>query len=311
MARYLLTGGGGFIGSNIAERLVNDGDEVRVIDNFSTGRKENLAAFEDRIELIVGDITNIDDLSKAVDGVDYVLHLAARPSVPASVADPRRCHEANINGTFNVLMAARDAGVKRVVYSASSSAYGDTLELPNREEFAPRPLSPYAVAKLTGEYYCKVFSEIFGLECVSLRYFNVFGPRQNPASQYAAVIPKFITALLQGEAPTIFGDGEQSRDFTFVENVYLGNKLACTAQGAAGQLFNLACGYPVSINQLVDMLNEIIGTNITPIYAPDRAGDVKHSSADITKAREVLKFDPPVDLKTGLRQTVDWYKKKL
>ncbi|NQT20153.1 MAG: SDR family oxidoreductase, partial [Planctomycetes bacterium] len=282
MPKYLLTGGGGFIGSNIAERLVKDGDDVRIIDNFSTGRKENIADFLDKIELIEGDICNAADIEKAVDGVDYVLHLAAKPSVPASVADPRGCHEANIDGTFNVLMAAREAGVKRVVYSASSSAYGDTLELPNKETFAPRPLSPYAVAKLVGEYYCKVFTEIFGLECVSLRYFNVFGPKQNPKSQYAAVIPKFILMLLNGEQPTIFGDGEQLRDFTFVENVYIANKLACTAPGAAGKLFNCACGSPISINKLVEVLNDVLGMSIAPVHLDERPGDVKDSAADVT-----------------------------
>jgi len=310
MAKYLLTGGGGFIGSNIAERLVRDGEEVRIIDNFSTGRRENLAGLEGSIELIEGDITDMAAAEKATAGVDYVLHLAARPSVPASVEDPRSCHEANVDGTFNVLMAARDAGVKRLVYSASSSAYGDSPELPNRETFAPRPLSPYAVAKLVGEYYCKVFTEIYGLECVSLRYFNVFGPRQNPASQYAAVIPKFITALLAGEQPTIFGDGEQTRDFTFVENVYLANRLACTADGAAGQVINCACGKPISINHLLDVLNEILGTDIEPLYLDERPGDVKHSAADVTRAREILNFDPPVDLKTGLEQTIEWYKRQ-
>jgi len=308
MAKYLLTGGAGFIGSNIAEYLVDDGEEVRIIDNFSTGRRENIAEFLDRIELIEGDICKMDDITRAVDGVDYVLHIAARPSVPASIAEPRVCHEANIDGTFNVLMAAREAGVRRVVYSASSSAYGDTPELPNKETFAPGPLSPYAASKLAGEYYCRVFTEIYGLECVSLRYFNVFGPKQNPASQYAAAIPKFITSMLEGESPTIFGDGEQSRDFTFVENVYYGNMLACTAPGAAGQLFNCACGYPISINQLVDTLNEILGTNIKARHVPERPGDIKHSAADITKAREILKFDPPVDLRTGLERTVEWYK---
>ena len=310
MAYYLLTGGGGFIGSNIAERLIRDGERVRIIDNFSTGRRENLAGLNGSIELIEGDITDMATVRRAVDGVDYVLHLAARPSVPASVADPQSCHEANIDGTFNVLIAARDAGVRRLVYSASSSAYGDSPELPNRETFAPRPLSPYAVAKLTGEYYCKIFTELYDLECVSLRYFNVFGPRQNPASQYAAVIPKFITALLAGERPIIFGDGEQTRDFTFVENVYLANRIACTAEGAAGQVFNCACGKPITINELVVVLNNILGTDIQPEHLDERPGDVKHSAADVTRAREVLKFEPPVDLKAGLEQTIQWYRKQ-
>jgi len=310
MAQYLVTGGAGFIGSNIAERLLKAGHAVRVIDNYATGRRENIASFIDRVDLIVGDICDMDYATEAVRDIDYVLHLAARPSVPASVEDPRACHEANIDGTFNLLMAARDAGVKRVVYSASSSAYGDTLQLPNREDFAPRPLSPYAVAKLVGEYYCKVFTEIYALECVSLRYFNVFGPRQNPASQYAAVIPKFITSLLNGQAPTIFGDGEQTRDFTFVENVYLGNMLACTAPAAAGQVINLACGTPISVNGLADLLNEIIGTHIKPHYEDARPGDVKHSAADVTKARTILKFEPAVDLRAGLEQTVECYKTK-
>ena len=308
MAKYLVTGGAGFIGSYIAQRLVESGEQVRIIDNFSTGRNQNLAPIMDRIELIDGDICNRDEAGEAVDESDYVLHLAARPSVIGSIENPRACHESNIDGTFNVLMAARDARVKRVVYSASSSAYGDTPVLPNREDFAPRPLSPYAIAKLAGEYYCKVFSEIYGIECVSLRYFNVFGPRQNPASQYAAVIPKFITMLLDGEPPVIFGDGEQTRDFTYVENVYLANRLACTAKGVAGQVINVACGTPVSVNQLVDILNGIIGTRIEARHEPERPGEVKHSAADISKARELLKFDPPVDLRAGLQKTVEWYR---
>jgi len=310
MAQYLVTGGAGFIGSNIAERLLKAGHAVRIIDDYSTGRPENIDALRDRIDFIQGSLCDVDYAAEAVRDVDYVLHLAARPSVPASVEDPRSCHEANIDGTFNLLMAARDARVKRVVYSASSSAYGDTLKLPNQEDFAPRPLSPYAVAKLAGEYYCKVFTEIYGLECVSLRYFNVFGPRQNPASQYSAVIPKFITSLLSGEAPTIFGDGEQTRDFTFVENVYLGNMLACTASGAPGHVINLACGTPISVNKLVDLLNGIIGTRIRPRYEPARPGDVKHSAADVAKARTILNFQPTVDLRAGLEQTVEWYKTK-
>jgi len=308
MAKFLLTGGAGFIGSNIAERLLRDGHSVRVIDNFSTGRRENLAEFERQIELFEGDICNIADINRATAGVDYVLHLAAKPSVIASVEDPRGCHEANIDGTFNVLMAARDANVKRLVYSASSSVYGNTPELPNKETFAPRPLSPYAIAKVTGEYYCKVFSEIYGLQCVSLRYFNVFGPKQNPASQYAAVIPKFITALLEGRAPVIFGDGEQTRDFTFVENVYRANLLACTAEGVAGEVFNIACGEPISVNNLVEQLNKIIGTAIEPVYEAERPGEVKFSAAGVGKARELLKFEAAVDIENGLRQTVEWYK---
>jgi len=308
MAKYLITGGAGFIGSNIAERLAADGQHVRIIDNLSTGRRQNVAAFAGRVEMIEGDICDVRHITSAMQGVDYVLHLAARPSVPASVENPRQCHEANIDGTFNVLMAARDARVKRVVYSASSSAYGNSAQLPNREDYAPGPLSPYAVAKLVGEYYCKVFTEIYGLECVSLRYFNVFGPRQNPASQYAAVIPKFITSLLEGKAPVIFGDGEQTRDFTFVENVYRANVLACTAEGAPGQVFNVACGQPISVKKLVDVLNEILGTHIAAEHLPERPGDVKHSSADITRARTILKFEPAVDLRTGLERTVAWYK---
>ena len=309
MAKYLVTGGAGFIGSNIAERLLAAGHSVRIIDNFATGRRENIAPFRSRIELAEGDIRQMKDAEDAVRGVDYVLHLAALPSVPASIENPRACHEANIDGTFNLLMAARDAKVKRLVYSASSSAYGNAPQLPNREDFAPMPLSPYAVAKLTGEYYCQVFTTIFGLECVVLRYFNVFGPKQNPASQYAAVVPKFITSLLAGKAPTIFGDGEQSRDLTFVENVYLANLLASTAKGAAGQVFNVACGTPISINRLVDLLNEILGTTIKAEHVPERPGEVKHSHADITKARTILGFEPPVDLRAGLERTVEWYRR--
>jgi len=308
MARFLVTGGAGFIGSNIAQRLLAAGHDVRIIDNFATGRRKNIKEFAGQIEVIEGDICDQKAIAKAMKKIDYVLHLAAKPSVIASVEKPRECHEANVDGTFNVLMAARDAGVKRLVYSASSSAYGNSVELPNREDYAPRPLSPYAIAKLTGEYYCKVFSEIYGLECVSLRYFNVFGPKQNPASQYAAVIPKFITSLLAGEAPTIFGDGRQTRDFTFVENVYNANLLACTAKCAAGQVFNIACGTPISVNQLVAVLNGIIGTKIKAAHEAARAGEVKHSAADVTKARKILKFDPAIDLRTGLERTVEWYR---
>jgi len=308
MAKFLLTGGAGFIGSNIAQRLLRDGHAVRIIDNFTTGRRENLAEFENQIELIEGDICKTADINRATAGVDYVVHLAAKPSVIASVEDPRACHEANIDGTFNVLMAARDANVKRLVFSASSSVYGDTPELPNRETFAPRPLSPYAIAKVTGEYYCKVFSEIYALQCVSLRYFNVFGPKQNPDSQYAAVIPKFIAALLEGKAPVIFGDGDQTRDFTFVENVYRANVLACTAEGVAGEVFNIACGEPISVNRLVEELNKILGTAIEPVYEAERPGEVKYSAADVGKARKLLKFEATVDIENGLRQTVEWYK---
>lgn len=308
MAVYVVTGGAGFIGSNIVKRLVKDGHRVRVVDNLLTGRRENLQEVRDDIEFVEGDIRDGQLLARLFKGADYVLHQAALPSVPRSVKDPVASHEANITGTLQVLIAARDAGVKRVVYAASSSAYGDTPVLPKVETMAPNPLSPYAVTKLAGEYYCRVFYHVYGLETVSLRYFNVFGPRQDPNSQYAAVIPRFITAMLKGEAPVIFGDGEQTRDFSYIDNVVEANLLACQAPGAAGEVFNIACGESISLNDLVKELNHILGTDIKPVYTNPRPGDVRHSLADISKAGKILGYKPQINWREGLRRTVEWYR---
>ena len=309
---YLVTGGAGFIGSHIVERLVQEGQHVRVIDNLSTGKRKNIEPFLEKIEFIEGDVRDLELVRKAMDGVDYVLHQAAVPSVPRSVKDPLTTNAVNVEGTLNILIAARDAGVKRVVYASSSSVYGDTPTLPKQEGMKPQPRSPYAVSKLAGEFYCQVFYHVYGLETVVLRYFNVFGPRQDPESQYAAVVPKFITALLRNEPPTIFGDGEQSRDFTYVENVVEANLLATQAKGTdvAGQVFNIACGTRITINKLAQMLAEIIGVDpeLEPHYAPPRPGDVRHSLADISKGQEFLGYHVKVDLFEGLKRTVDWYR---
>ena len=309
---YLVTGGAGFIGSHIVERLVQEGQHVRVIDNLSTGKWENIEPFLEEIEFIEGDIRDLELVRKAMDGVDYVLHQAAVPSVPRSVKDPVTTNSVNVEGTLNILIAARDAGVKRVVYASSSSVYGDTPVLPKHEDMKPQPRSPYAVSKLAGEFYCQVFYHVYGLETVVLRYFNVFGPRQDPESQYAAVVPKFIAALLRNEPPTIFGDGEQSRDFTYVENVVEANLLATQAKGpdVAGQVFNIACGTRITINKLAQMLAEIIGVDpeLKPHYAPPRPGDVRHSLADISKAQKLLGYKIKVDFERGLQKTVEWYR---
>ncbi|GAB4455461.1 MAG: SDR family oxidoreductase [Anaerolineae bacterium] len=305
---YLVTGGAGFIGSHLVEALVEAGAVVRVLDDFSTGNRANLAAVRDRITLIEGDITDLETVRKAVDGVDFVLHQAALPSVPRSVADPLASNASNVNGTLNVLVAARDAGVRRVVYAASSSAYGDIASEYKREDMPSDPRSPYAVAKLAGEHYCRAFFLTYGLETVALRYFNVFGPRQDPKSQYAAVIPIFITAMLKNQPPPIEGDGEQSRDFTYVSNVVEANLLACSAPAAAGEVFNIACGGRFSINGLVDTLNRLMGTDIAPVHVAPRPGDVRHSRADISKAERLLGYRPGVDFAEGLARTLDWYR---
>ena len=306
--KYLITGGAGFIGSNIAEKLVEKGEDVRILDNFSTGRRENIAPLLDKIELIEGDIRDLPTVKEAVKGIDYILHQGAIPSVPRSIASPIESNEANANGTLNLLVAARDEGVKRVVYASSSSVYGDTPELPKKEDMRPNPLSPYAVAKLAGEYYCQVFFKIYGLETVCLRYFNVFGPRQDPTSQYAAVVPKFITAMLLGKSPTIYGDGLQSRDFTYIENVVNANLLAAQSPGTAGKFYNMACQKRFTLLELIDVLNEILGTRIEPVHADPKPGDVKHSLADITRAKNELGFKVEVDFKEGLKRTIDWMK---
>lgn len=308
MAFYLATGGAGFIGSNIVEELVRRGERVRVLDDFSTGRRENLTPFLERIELIEGELQDLTTVRQAVAGVDYVLHQAALPSVQRSIDDPLASNAANAIGTLNLLLAARDAHVKRVVYASSSAAYGDSPTLPKREDMLPRPKSPYAVSKLAGEYYCRVFTEVYGLETVSLRYFNVFGPRQDPTSQYAAVIPLFITALLRGEPPTVYGDGLQSRDFTYVSNVVQANLLAATAPGVAGRVFNVACGQRHTLLDLIAVLNGILGTQIKPVHTAPRVGDVRHSLADVTAAQEALGYRTEADLPQGLRRTVAWYR---
>lgn len=308
MALYLVTGGAGFIGSNIVEELLKRRERVRVLDNFSTGRRENITSFLDQIELIEGDLSDLNTVKKAVKGVDYILHQAALPSVPRSIENPVASNEANVSGTVNLLTAAKDAGVKRVVYASSSSVYGDTPTLPKLETMKLNPRSPYAVSKLAGEYYCQAFHSVYGLETVVLRYFNIFGPRQDPTSQYAAVIPLFIQAMLEGESPTIFGDGLQSRDFTFVANAVQANLLAATASQAAGSVLNVACGTSFTLLDLVKMLNGIIGTNIKAIHAEPRPGDVKHSLADISLAEKLLGYQPLVEFEAGLKETVEWYK---
>ncbi|MBI2844757.1 MAG: SDR family oxidoreductase [Armatimonadetes bacterium] len=304
MSRYLVTGGAGFIGSHIVERLVADGCYVRVLDDLSTGKKANIAPYLDKIDFIEGSITDMATVQQAVEEIDYVLHQAALPSVPRSVEDPISSNQANIDGTLNLLVACRDAGVNRVVYAASSSAYGDTPTLPKHEDMPPNPLSPYALTKLTGEFYCKMFYQIYGLETVVLRYFNVFGPRQDPDSQYAAVIPKFIREMVSGQQPVIYGDGLQSRDFTYVTNNVEANLLACTAPKAAGELFNIACGERYSLLDLVESINRGLGIDINPCFEPARVGDVKHSLADISKARELLSFAPSVGFHDGLDRTI-------
>jgi len=310
MSVYLVTGGCGFIGSNIAEHLVKSGQTVRVIDNLSTGNVNNILEFRDGVTLIEGDICDARAVAKAVEGVDFVLHQAALPSVQRSVEDPIESNSINVGGTVTLLKACVDAGVKRVVYAASSSAYGDQAALVKTEKLLPMPKSPYAVAKLTGEYYLQSFYECYGLETVSLRYFNVFGPRQDPNSEYSAVIPLFITKVLKGESPVIYGDGHQSRDFTFVENNVMGNVLASTAQGAAGKVINLACGRSYSLLDLLAEINSVLGTSVKPKFAAPRKGDVKHSLADIEQARELLGYDVKVDFHEGLRRTIEWYRKK-
>ena len=308
MTTYLVTGGVGFIGSNIVHALVARGARVRVLDNFATGRRGNLAGVEDRVDLIEGDLRRLADVEKAMDGVEVVLHQGALGSVPRSIADPVTSHEANATGTLHVLQAARTAGVRRVVYASSSSVYGDTPTLPKAEDMPPAPQSPYAVTKLAGELYCRVFSSIHAMEAISLRYFNVFGPRQDPTSQYAAVIPKFVRAMLRGERPVIFGDGTQSRDFTYVENVISANLLAAEALPATlgGAVCNVACGERFTLLALVRTLNEILGTRLEPIFQAPRPGDVLHSHAAIERASRLLKYRPIVPFAEGLRRTVDW-----
>ncbi|MBA2505540.1 MAG: SDR family oxidoreductase [Thermoleophilaceae bacterium] len=307
--KVLVTGGGGFIGSHIAERLLRDGHEVRVIDNFATGNRENLLAtvLGGEVDLVEGDLQSYERAHNAVRGCELVVHQAALPSVPRSVQDPLTSNASNVIGTLNVLLAARDEGVRRVVMASSSSVYGQNPTLPKTEELATLPISPYAVAKLAGEGYGRSFTEVYGLETVALRYFNVFGPRQDPLSQYAAVIPKFITMALHGERPTIFGDGEQSRDFTYIENVVDANLLAMDAEGVAGKAYNIAVGDSMSLNAVIETLREISGREIEPDFQPARAGDIKHSLADVSRARADLGWEPSIDFRDGLKRTFEYF----
>lgn len=306
--KYLVTGGAGFIGSHLVEEALRRGHSVRIIDNFATGKRDNLLPFIDRIELIEGDIRSYHIVREAVDGVDIILHQAALPSVPRSVRDPITSNEVNTVGTLNMLQAARDAKVRRVVYASSSSVYGDNPELPKRESMTPNPLSPYAVSKLAGENYCRVFSRIYGLETVTLRYFNVFGPRQDPDSQYSAVIPKFITMMQRGEIPLIHGDGEQSRDFTYVANVVEANLLAATVECEPGHAMNCACNERITLNQLIEKINAQLGLSITAQYTTARTGDIKHSLADIALISSQLGYTPLVRFDEGLAKTVEAFR---
>ena len=311
MNKFLVTGGAGFIGSNICRKLISDGFFVRVVDNLLTGKESNLAGVLDKIEFIEADMGDPVVAAKAMEGIDVVLHQGALPSVPRSIDDPAATHRHCENATFTLLLAARDAKIKRFVYAASSSAYGDTPTLPKIETMPVNPLSPYAAAKLMGEYYCSVFYKVFGLETVSLRYFNVFGPQQDPTSQYAAAIPAFVTSILKNEPPTIYGDGEQSRDFTYIDNVVEANLLAARAKKTEGQVVNVACGEAITVNAIIAMINDITGKSVKPIYAPPRKGDVKHSLADITAAKKLLNFKPVMLFKDGLRKAIDWYRENL
>src|SRR5580658_2839886 len=310
MAIYLITGIGGLIGSSLARELLQRGEQVRGVDNFATGKPENLTEVLSRIDFREADILDLEAMKHACSGVDYVLHQAAIPSVPKSVLDPIGSNRANVDGTVNVLVAARDAKVKRVIYAASSSAYGDTPTLPKHERMTPDPISPYAVAKLASERYMISFYRCYGLETVALRYFNIFGPRQDPSSTYSGVLAKFITQMLSGKQPTIFGDGEQSRDFTYIDNAVEANLLACKAPAAqaAGKVFNVATGRRATLNETFKILQSFTSYSGSPIYAAERSGDIKHSLADISAAEEHLGYKPRVNFEDGLRLTVDWYR---
>jgi nucleoside-diphosphate-sugar epimerase len=306
MAKYLVTGGAGFIGGHLAQELVRRGHEVRILDDFSTGKRENLAT---DAELIHGDLRDSTIIAKAVRGVDGIFHEAAVASVPRSIREPAVTNEVNVSGTLNLLVATRDARVRRLVMASSSSVYGNSATLPKVETMPLEPLSPYALQKAAGELYVRLFFPLYGLETIALRYFNVFGPRQDPESEYAAVIPRFITSMLHGNAPTIYGDGEQSRDFIYVDNAVAANIAAMEASVAAcGQTYNIACGERFTLNEVVQRINKLIGTSIRPLYEPERAGDVKHSLADISAARKNLGFSPAISFQEGLRRTVEWFK---
>ncbi|MGZ8440485.1 MAG: SDR family oxidoreductase [Candidatus Deferrimicrobiaceae bacterium] len=312
---YLVTGGAGFIGSNLASSLLAKGRRVRILDNFLTGKKENLAGLAERygeaFELVDGDLRDLEVTRRAVGGVEYVLHQGALPSVPRSVADPVLTNEINVGGTLNLLVAARDAGVRRVVFAASSSAYGDTPELPKRESMTPNPKSPYAAQKLAGEQYMRIFHEVYGLETVSLRYFNVFGPNQDPASMYAAVVPRFITSVLSGTPPTIYGDGLQTRDFTYIDNVVQANLRACEApKDACGRVVNIACGERISLLDILEIVYKQAGRRVAPKFEPSRPGDVRDSLADISLAKDLLGYEPQVGFPEGLSRTFDFFSKR-
>ena len=308
MRTFLVTGGAGFIGSHIAEGLVRRGDTVRVLDNLSTGHLSNMESFRDEIEFVEGDLIDLETVRDVVQGVDGIFHQAALASVPRSVEDPLATNAACVTGTVNILNEARKAGVKRVVYAASSSAYGDQPTSSKRETDLPLPISPYAAAKLAGEYYCRAFAATYDIETVCLRYFNVFGPRQDPDSPYSAVIPLFITAMLSGRQPVVYGDGLQSRDFTYIANVVHANFLAMDTEGVSGRLFNCANGITTSLLRLLELLNELLGTDIQPIHDPPRVGDVRDSLADITQARKLLGYETQVHFEEGLRRSIDYYK---
>jgi len=310
MKSSLVTGGAGFIGSHLCEQLLGCGYRVRVLDNFSTGTAENMAPFRDRLEVLEGDIRDIATCRRACEGMDYVFHLAALASVPLSVENPFLTNEINVTGTLNVLWAAKDAGAQRLVFASSTSVYGDNPELPKREEMSGVPLSPYALSKLVGEKTCQSFSKVYGLPTVCLRYFNVYGPRQDPRSQYAAAVPIFITRMVKGERPSIYGDGEQTRDFVFVLDIAQANILAAETPGVDGEVFNIASEGSLTINALVRTINEVLGAAIEPSYEPPRPGDILHSAADIERARERLNFRPLYDFRQGLEMTIAWYKSK-
>jgi len=305
--KYLVSGGAGFIGSNLVVELLQRGHQVRVLDNFATGRRQNLRPFQEKIELIEGDFRSYHIVREAVDGIDFILHQGALPSVPRSIKDPITTNQVNVEGTLNILNAALDAGVKRVVFASSSSIYGDSETLPKQEDMMPNPLSPYAVSKQAGEKYCQVFARIYKLHTVALRYFNVFGPRQDPTSQYSAVIPKFIKAIREDRQPTIFGDGKQSRDFTFVQNVVTANILATEADFPPGMVFNCACHERIDLTELVATINKILNKKIAALYADPRPGDVKHSFANIDRIKKFLGYEPKVFFEEGLKHTIQWY----